>query len=85
MPIYDYKCSKCNHCFEQMKFIADRNVPVEEPCPKCQEKTVELVIGAPAICDSVRIGLTKPDKGFKEVLDRVKKKTGQKNIGDRWF
>ena len=32
MPIYDYKCKRCGHRFEQMRAIARRDDAV---CPKC--------------------------------------------------
>ena len=33
MPIYDYKCQGCNHLFEAMVTLADRNK--EQECPEC--------------------------------------------------
>ena len=35
MPIYDFKCEKCEHQFSSMKTIANRDEPLGEPCPKC--------------------------------------------------
>ena len=32
MPIYEYKCEKCNHSFERLVFKSDKNVI---DCPKC--------------------------------------------------
>ena len=32
MPIYDYKCEKCGHTFEEDLKIADRKIPTESPC-----------------------------------------------------
>jgi putative FmdB family regulatory protein len=73
MPLYDYKCSECNHGFEQFQKVNDRNKPTKKCCPKCKKKKVELVIGAPAICDAVTIGVKKHDKGWHEVLSKVNK------------
>ena len=35
MPLYNYKCRKCEHEFEEFKKIADRNDLV---CPKCGQE-----------------------------------------------
>jgi putative FmdB family regulatory protein len=78
MPTYDYKCLKCSHTFERTSKIADRNEPCNKPCEKCGENRVEQAYNtAPAICDPIRIGVRKMDNGFKEVLQKVKEKTGQ--------
>lgn len=37
-------------------------------------KHLEQVIGAPAIGDSVRLGLKKPDNAFRDHLKEIKKK-----------
>lgn len=80
MPLYDYRCHECNHHFEEFQKIDDRYVPLDRACPKCNKKTLVLVIGAPAICDSVRIGVKKHDKGWEETLAKVKEKTGVRKI-----
>lgn len=41
MPLYEYKCSDCNHSFEVKQHFNDDPVKV---CPKCNGK-VERVIG----------------------------------------
>ena len=41
MPTYNYECTKCNHLFEQVETISNRNAPCEKPCPKCKEIGVE--------------------------------------------
>lgn len=85
MPIYDYKCSECEHCFEQMQLIANRNKPTREPCPECGSTgNIEIVIGMPEIGDSVKLGLTKPDKGMQEIIQRMEQKTGQK-VNSKFF
>jgi len=39
---------------------------------------------APALADPMRLGLRKPDNGFREVLQRVKKASGKKNTINTW-
>ena len=39
---------------------------------------------APAIADPTRLGLRKPDAGFRDVLKRVKKASRRKNTINTW-
>lgn len=39
MPIFDYKCPKCDHVFER---IVSTNDPEPEPCPKCNEPSPRI-------------------------------------------
>ena len=39
-----------------------------------KNKHLEQVIGAPAIGDSIRLGLKKPDNAFRDHLKEIKKK-----------
>lgn len=38
MPIYVYKCDKCNHNFEKLLSISNRKLPETEPCPECKDE-----------------------------------------------
>lgn len=72
MPTYNYMCKECNHSFENQSKIDDRKIPEQSPCPECgAEKSVHQKIGAPMICDPVRVGARKMDTGFKEVLQKI--------------
>ncbi len=33
MPIYEYQCRKCHHCFEQLVLTGDKQN--EPACPRC--------------------------------------------------
>ena len=74
MQIYDYECKKCGHKFTEMLRIANRNDPVENPCPNCQEKEVQMLMGTPALGDAVRLGVKKPDSRFVERMKQIKDK-----------
>ena len=39
MPIYEYKCQKCGHEFEELVFEEK-----EIKCPKCNSKEIEKLI-----------------------------------------
>ena len=75
MAEYDYQCEACEHVFAVECKMDDREKACSDPCPECGEKKVERVfLSAPSIADSVRIGVTRPDNGFKEMLNKIKEK-----------
>ena len=45
MPIYDYKCSECEHQIELIQKISDDPKTV---CPKCNKKSLKKLISAPS-------------------------------------
>lgn len=42
MPIYEYRCKKCNHKFEVLKPIERRDE--DEKCPVCSSKETERLL-----------------------------------------
>ena len=44
MPIYEYRCNKCDKCFEQLVFPSDDPHSLE--CPSCGEKDVSRLVSA---------------------------------------
>ncbi len=84
MPNYDYRCKECEHTFEEFLRMADRNKPCRKPCPKCgKTKCIEQYLpSSPALCDPVRIGVRKPDSGFKEVISKIKRAHPRNNMRD---
>ena len=45
MPIYEYKCLKCEHQFEVIQRFSDNPV---ESCPECNKKSVQKLVSAPS-------------------------------------
>ena len=45
MPIYEYRCKKCQHIFERIQKFSDPHV---KKCPECGG-AVEQVLSAPAV------------------------------------
>lgn len=43
MPIYEYKCKKCNYNFEQLQRVTDQPVCV---CPKCGKKQLIKLVSS---------------------------------------
>ena len=70
MPLYSYECRSCENFFEDSFSIAERKLPTEKPCDKCDGEVVQVIVGM-HIGDSVRLGITKPSVEFTEVLTRI--------------
>ena len=43
MPIYEYRCEKCQHVFEKLTFKGDEE---EIQCPECGKTEVARVLSA---------------------------------------
>jgi putative FmdB family regulatory protein len=43
MPIYEYLCSSCGHCFEKLHLSADKEKP---DCPECTSRKVSRRMSA---------------------------------------
>jgi putative FmdB family regulatory protein len=72
MPTYEYQCGSCAAVFDRQRKIADMLGPEGEPCPECAAENVKKVILTPAgLADPMRLGLVKPNSGFKEVLHKI--------------
>lgn len=41
MPNYGFICEKCNHTFDEILQISERELPISKPCPKCKKKSVK--------------------------------------------
>lgn len=81
MPTYEYQCEKCNHYFTLFTSISNMLEAEIEPCPNCAEVSVKKVmLTAPVIGDSVRLGIRRPDGGFKEVLQKIHQNVPGSNL-----
>ena len=69
MPLYDFKNKDTGEVFEKMMSIAAKEEYLKE------NPNIESVLGMNALIDPVRLGLHRPDQGFKEVLQRIDEKT----------
>ena len=65
-----------------------RQEPEWEPCPSCGELEVKHVMETPfEIGDAVRLGIRRPDDGFREVLHKIHERMPGSKIKDtaRYF
>lgn len=44
----------------------------------------QTITSAPALADPTRLGMRKPDSGFRDVLKRIKKASGRNNKINTW-
>ena len=52
MPLYEFRCLKCNDCFEIL--VMKKEDEVELRCPHCQSEEFERVLSAS--CHSIKSG-----------------------------
>ena len=48
-----------------------------------ENPNLEVIIGAPAMGDVVRLGIRKPDQGFNEVLSKIHAANYKSNLADK--
>lgn len=78
MANYTFLDTKTNKEFDISMPISEYDAYVENN-PHLQQ-----VLSAPAIADPTRLGLRKPDSGFRDVLKRIKKASGRRNTINTW-
>lgn len=80
MPLYDYHCDACGHEFTEQLRIDDRKIPVENPCPKCnQSKNIQQTIKPVGFVSSSISTLRRAGSEWGDVLKKVKKASGKGN------
>lgn len=53
MPLYDYKCDGCKHCFEATHSMSE---PAIKKCPECGKNQVRKVLSTGGILGSTKGG-----------------------------
>jgi len=53
MPIYEYQCENCDHCFEKLVFASDDELPT---CPECTGKKVKKLVSCSSFIGSSGLG-----------------------------
>ena len=48
MPLYEFRCLKCNECFEFL--VMKKAEQVELRCPKCKSEEFERVLSVSGLC-----------------------------------
>lgn len=76
MPLYDFRNKDTGEVFEKMMSISAKEEYLK------QNPNIESMLGMNALIDPVRLGLRRPDQGFKEVLQRIDEKTAGSRLKD---
>lgn len=77
MPTYTFRYKNTEEIFDKFMSWDDRQKYLEE------NQNLEVLMGAPAIGDSVRLGIRRTDDGFKEVLSKIHKANYKSNLKDK--
>jgi len=70
MPTYDFRNKETGEVTERVMSIAAKAEYLKE-----NPHMEPIITGLPPLIDPYRLGLVKPDNGFKEVLQRIHEKT----------
>ena len=82
MPLYDYRCTECGDTQTKNLRISNRELPTEDPCIICGGKIIQVILSAPAMGDAIRLGITRPDSGMKEVLQKIHERTPKSRLNE---
>jgi hypothetical protein len=67
MPTYNFRHRETGEIIERLFKIIDR-----EEFLTANPQYESVLLGAPSMGDPIRLGLRKPDQGFREVLQKAK-------------
>lgn len=84
MPIYDFKCPKCETNVEYILKIAEMDDPLNWACTHCGYRGLERVITTDyAIMTPESLGRKKAPREFRDVLSSIHRQTKGSQIRDR--
>jgi len=75
MPTYNFQHKETGEIIEKMMKIIDREEFLKE-----HPEYESVILAAPSLGDPVRLGLRKPDAGFREVLQKAQASHPRGNI-----
>jgi hypothetical protein len=67
MPTYNFQHKKTEEIIEKMMSISEKEKFLKE-----HPEYETVILTAPSLGDPIRLGLRKPDSGFREVLQKAK-------------
>ena len=77
MPTYTFRNKDTEEIFDKIMSWNSREEYLKE------NPSLEVIMGAPAMGDSVRLGIRKPDQGFNEVLSKIHAANYKSNLADK--
>ena len=70
MPTYTFRNTETGEEFDKFMKIAECDDFLKE-----NPKLEKIITGTPQLIDPVRLGIRRPDQGFKEVMQKIHEKT----------
>jgi hypothetical protein len=77
MPTYIFRNTETEEIYDKIMSWNSREEYLKE------NPNLEVIMGAPAMGDSVRLGIKKPDQGFNEVLSKIHAANYRSNLADK--
>jgi len=75
MPTYNFRHRETGEIIEKLFKIADREEFLEQ-----NPQYESVMLAAPSLGDPIRLGIRKPDNGFREVLAKAKEAHPRGNV-----
>jgi len=80
MPIYDYRCEKCEELWEESLPMSKMNSPTKKACPHCEKSgcVVKHVGGFPGVATDQTLTADKKSGGqWSELMSRMTNVVGR--------
>jgi len=77
MPTYTFRNTETEEIYDKIMSWNSREEYLKE------NPNLEIIIGAPAMGDVVRLGIRKPDQGFNEVLSKIHAANYKSNLSNK--
>lgn len=78
MPTYTFRNKETEEVFDKIMSWKDREQYLAD-----NPQLEPLIGGAPAMGDSVRLGIRRPDDGFREVLSKISAANYKSNLSSK--
>lgn len=75
MPLYDYRCEKCDMLWEENLSMSERDAPCNKKCPHCNKKggVKKHVGGFPSVgVDATMTADKKTGGRWGEIMNKIK-------------
>ena len=77
MPTYTFRDIETEEIYDKIMSWNSREEYLKD------NPNLEVIMGAPAMGDSVRLGIRRPDQGFNEVLSKIHAANYRSNLADK--
>jgi hypothetical protein len=77
MPFYEFRNTETDEVVTQLMKISELDAF------KAANPNLEQIVGVPMMCDPVRVGVTKNDSGWNEVLSKIHHQNPKSNLKDK--